>query len=90
MNRSELIRRMARSAKISPSEARTVLDSFVGQVGQSLRQGESVKVGGLGTFKPGRRAPRRVLHPSSGEEVRIPGCTVARFVAGKRLRESIG
>jgi len=90
MNRSTMVRRMAREAGISTGEARVVLDSFVGQGGQALRQGEPVRGGGLGVFKPCRRAARRVVHPVTGEEVRIPGCTVARFVAGKRLRDSIG
>jgi 5-methylcytosine-specific restriction protein A len=52
MNKSDLIEVISKQADVSKPVARTVLDSLLATVTQSVAKGDSVSVAGLGTFGP--------------------------------------
>ncbi len=89
MNKNELIEAMAQSADISKNAAARALDAFVDAITGSLRDGKDVVLVGFGSFTTSHRAARTGRNPQTGQTMQIPAATVARFRAGKKLKEAV-
>jgi DNA-binding protein HU-beta len=89
MNKNDLIETMAASADISKNAATRALDSFIEAVTGSLSGGTDVVLVGFGSFTTSHRAARSGRNPQTGETMQIPAATVARFKAGKKLKEAV-
>ncbi|AAO90961.1 HU family DNA-binding protein [Coxiella burnetii] len=89
MNKNELIEVIAQSADISKNAAGRALDAFVDSVTKSLQEGEDVVLVGFGSFTTSQRAARTGRNPQTGDTMQIPAATVARFKAGKKLKDAV-
>ena len=89
MNKGELVDAIAKDAKISKSQAQGALDALVSNVKKSLRKGDKVTVVGFGTFSASRRSARTGRNPRTGQPIKIPAKKVAKFSAGKALKDAI-
>ena len=89
MNKAELVESIANDADISKAQAQSALDAFVSQVQRSLRKGDKVTIVGFGTFSASKRAARTGRNPQTGSPIKIPAKNVAKFSAGKALKDSI-
>ncbi|APQ67102.1 HU family DNA-binding protein [Coxiella burnetii] len=89
MNKNELIEVIAQSADISKNAAGRALDAFVDSVTKSLQEGEDVVLVGFGSFTTSQRAARTGRNPQTGDTMQIPAATVARFKAGKKLKDAL-
>ena len=89
MNKGELIEAIARDASITKAQAQAALDAFVSNVQKSLKGGDKVTLVGFGTFSASTRAERMGRNPQTGQPIRIPARRVAKFSAGKALKEAI-
>ena len=89
MNKAELVESIANDADISKAQAQSALDAFVSQVQRSLRKGDKVTIVGFGTFSASKRAARTGRNPQTGSPIKIPAKKVAKFSAGKALKDSI-
>ena len=89
MNKNDLIEVMARSTDISKNAAGCALDAFLNSVAKSLQKREDVVLVGFGSFTTSERAARMGRNPQTGEIMQIPAATVARFKAGKRLKNML-
>ncbi|MBT8506367.1 DNA-binding protein HU [Coxiella-like endosymbiont of Rhipicephalus sanguineus] len=89
MNKNDLIEVMAESAGISKNAANRALDAFVDSVTESLQSHKDVVLVGFGSFKASPRAARTGRNPQTGEPIQIPASVVARFSAGKKLKEAL-
>lgn len=89
MNKSELIETMATGANVSKDEASRMLDLFVGTVTDVLKDGEQIVIPGFGTFSVSHRAGRIGRNPKTGESIEIKASRVAKFKAGKALKEAV-
>ena len=89
MNKADLIEQIAQAAEISKSAAERAVDALVNSVKTSLRKGEDVTLVGFGTFYAGTRAARTGRNPRTGEAVEIKAAKLAKFRAGKALKEAI-
>ncbi len=89
MTKQELIETLASETQMSKRQVETVLSTFVGIVGRTIKQGKKVSVTGFGTFDLGKRAARRGVNPQTGAEIQIPEMPMPRFRAGKRLKEIV-
>ena len=89
MNKNDLIEIMASTADISKSAATRALDAFIDATTDSLSQGKDVVLVGFGSFTTSQRAARTGRNPQTGEPMRIAAATVARFKAGKKLKDAI-
>lgn len=89
MNKNEIIEVMAQSADISKNAAQRALDAFVDAVTGSLQKGDDVVLVGFGSFTTSKRAARSGRNPQTGETMHIPAATVARFRAGKKLKDAV-
>lgn len=87
MNKQDLIAKIALDAGLSKSSAAAAVESFLEGVSKSLKKGGSVTLVGFGTFKTSVRKARMGRNPQTGAAVRIPKRKVARFTAGKALKD---
>jgi DNA-binding protein HU-beta len=89
MNKADLIDVIASETELTKAKAGEVVDSIIGAVTKSLKKGESVTLVGFGTFSTSKRAARKGRNPQTGEAMKIKARTVAKFRAGKSLREVV-
>ena len=89
MNKSELIELMATRADISKSAAGDALEAVLDGVTSTLKKGDSVTLVGFGTFSVSRRAARDGRNPRTGETIKIKASNLAKFKAGKALKDAL-
>lgn len=89
MNKSELIDAMAADAGISKVAAKAALDSFTGNVTDTLKNGGKVALIGWGTWSVSERAARTGRNPQTGDEIQIPAKKVVKFKAGAGLSNEV-
>ena len=80
---------MAEQADISKSGAATALNAFIEAVTNTLSEGGKVSIVNFGSFETSKRAERTGRNPRTGEEIIIPATVVAKFKAGKRLKDAV-
>ncbi len=89
MNKTDLINKMAESAKITKTQAGAALDAFTGAVTGTLKKGDKVTLIGFGTFSVSKRSARTGRNPRTGKEIKIAAKKVARFKPGKSLSDTV-
>ncbi len=89
MNKSELIEVIASKANVTKSDSGKILDAFVEAVTGALQSNEQVVLPKFGTFSVGNRAARTGRNPQTGESIEIKASRVAKFKAGKSLKEAV-
>lgn len=89
MNKGELIDSVASAANMSKADAGRAVDAILGSVSSTLRSGGSVSLVGFGTFSVSARAARQGRNPQTGEPIQIRACNVAKFKAGKGLKDAV-
>ena len=89
MNKGQLVEAISRDARITKTQAQDALDAFVKSVQTSLKGGDKVTIVGFGTFSASNQAARMGRNPQTGQPIRIAAKRVAKFSAGKALKEAI-
>jgi len=89
VNKSELVDAVAESADLSKAAAARAVDSMVGAITESLKQGEQVTLVGFGTFLIRERAARTGRNPRTGEAIQIAAAKNPAFKAGKALKDAV-
>lgn len=89
MNKSELVEAIASGSGVTKADASRVLDAFMTAVTDALKIGDQVVLPGFGSFSQGFRAARTGRNPKTGEQIDIKATKVARFKAGKSLKEAV-
>jgi DNA-binding protein HU-beta len=89
MNKGQLVEAISRDAKITKTQAQDALDAFVKNVQSSLKRSDKVTIVGFGTFSASNRAARMGRNPQTGAPIQIAAKRVAKFSAGKALKEAI-
>jgi DNA-binding protein HU-beta len=89
MTKAELISKVAKKTASSQALTAKVLDSALDEVKTLLSKGGSISFTGFGSFTVAKRARRKGRNPQTGAEMTIPASKVARFRAGKTLREAV-
>lgn len=89
MNKSQLIAALASGSGVTKAEASRVLDTFMSTITDALKDGDQVILPGFGSFSTGDRAARTGRNPQTGEAISIKASRVAKFKAGKSLKEAV-
>ena len=89
MNKKELVESMADAADISKAAAEKALNGMLMAVTETLSSGDKVTLVGFGTFSTVKRAARKAQNPRTGEMIKIPAKTVAKFKPGSKLAEAV-
>ncbi|MBA2656957.1 MAG: HU family DNA-binding protein [Tatlockia sp.] len=89
MNKSELIDAIATGSGVTKADASRVLDTFMITVTDALKSGDQVVLPGFGSFTTGNRSARTGRNPQTGATIQIKASRVAKFKAGKSLKEAV-
>ena len=66
-----------------------MLSSMVERITQHLRQGDRIRIGGLGTLEVRKREARTGRNPATGETMQIGACKKVAFRPAKELKEAV-
>lgn len=89
LNKSHLIDKIAGAARISKTQAATVIATGIDAITNALKKGERVTLVGFGTFSTFQRKARIGRNPQTGSTFKITGKRVAKFTAGAKLKKAI-
>jgi DNA-binding protein HU-beta len=88
MNKADLIDLVATvvgKKKTAEDAINCVMDSIAG----TLKKGGKVTLIGFGTFSVVKRAARTGRNPQTGKAIKIKAKKVPKFVAGKKLKDTV-
>ena len=89
MNKTELIDAVADEAEVSKAEAGRAVDAVISSITKALKKGDSVTLGGFGTFQVRKRAARTGRNPKTGDTIKIKASKNPAFKAGKALKDAV-
>lgn len=89
MNKSEFIEAVAEDSGLTKADTGRCVEAVISQITQQLKSGEQVVLPGFGTFSTSYRAAREGRNPKTGETIQIQAARVAKFKAGKGLKDEI-
>lgn len=87
MNKAEMISKISEESEVSKTDVEKVLSSFFSTVKTSLKDKQSVRLIGFGTFSSGKRKKRTGRNPQTGEQINIPASFYPKFKPGKDFKE---
>ena len=88
MNKGDLIDEVAKVVG-KKKLAEDVLDCITDTITSSLKKGDKVTLIGFGTFSVAKRAARTGRNPQTGAALKIKARKVPKFVAGKKLKDTV-
>lgn len=74
---------------LSKEDSRKAVDTLLQILEDQLREGESVKISGFGTFTVKRKHPRLGRNPRTGTAITIGARKVVSFKASQVLKERV-
>ena len=89
MTKAELVTAIADKAGLNKAQAKDALEAFIDSVTGSLKAGHEVRLVGFGSFVPVKRAAGMARNPRTGETVKRPASTTARFRVGEGLKAAL-
>lgn len=89
MNKSELIDAIASGSGVTKADVNRVLETFMTTVTDALKSGDQVTLPNFVTFSTGNRSARTGRNPQTGATIQIKASRVAKFKAGKALKEAV-
>lgn len=90
MNKATLADKIASRLNISKQVATDVLESFEAIVIEALKNGDEVTLSGFGGFLAKHRSARMGVNPlNPSERIKMPETRVAKFKAGKTLKDAL-
>ena len=90
MNKAELSQKIADKVGISKAQAESAMEAFMELATETMKSGGEVVLTGFGTFSARARKGREGINPRKpNEKIEIPTVTVAKFKAGKNLKDAL-
>lgn len=90
MNRSELAAKIAERLHLQKKQVEDILVGFEAEVTEALRQGSEVTLTGFGQFSARERSARGGVNPRDPKQrIQVPAVKVAKFRAGKNLKDAL-
>ncbi|MCH5328010.1 MAG: HU family DNA-binding protein [Coprobacter sp.] len=80
---------LARKSECTKKEAEAFLKEFFGLATEVLSSGETLKINGLGTFKPVWVEKRSSINVQTGQPCEIPGHYKLSFVPDKNMKDAV-
>ncbi len=89
MNKSDLIEFVAKATHLTKSDSEKAVNAVFKGITTSLSKGDEARFVGFGTFSVSKRKARTGRNPRTGDALKIAASSVARFRAGKELKDKI-
>ena len=82
---SAIVKEVASKTGKSVKEVNEIINSFLCELSDSLREGSAVTVRDFGSFKLAQRAERTGRNPHTGESIVVPAKKVVTFKPASRI-----
>jgi len=89
MNKAELIYAISSDAKMTKTDVKKAIDSFLTVTTKTLKKSDRVALVGFGSFSVVKRKARIGRNPQTGKELKIPAKKVVRFKPGSEITGTI-
>ncbi len=89
INKDALIEQVTNITRLPHKNVEEVINAFIEQLIDKLSAGEKINLTGFGTFEAKDRKGRRGVDPRTLQPIEIPTVKVAKFRAGKTLKEAV-
>jgi len=89
MNKGELVDKAASLAGTTKADTARVLQAFTDVITEALKSGDQVVIPNFGTYLTSNRSARTGRNPQTGAALEIKASRVAKFKAGKSLKEAV-
>jgi DNA-binding protein HU-beta len=80
---------LAEQHQLTKKQGTELLNNLIGMITSHLKQGERVKIAGLGIQQVRNRAARTGRNPATGEAIHIKASKKVAFRASKELKEAV-
>ena len=80
---------LAESHEMSKKQTETLLGALVGLVTHHLKNGDRIRIGGLGILVVRKREARVGRNPATGEPIQIKASKKVAFRPAKELKEAV-
>lgn len=89
MNKNELAAAIAEKTGLAKGDAQAAMEAVFETITETLKADGDVRILGFGNFTAQHRAASTGRNPLTGAPVDIPAKRVAKFSAGKGLKDSL-
>lgn len=89
MNKADLANIVHTKIGGTKVQAEDVVETLIGEIVGTLKNGGEVSIAGLGIFSTKVRAARTARNPRTGEAVSVPAMKVPKFRASKALKDAV-
>ena len=89
MNKKQLVAKISSTLGQSKADAERTFDSITTIILDALKNDDTVKIAGFGTYKVAKRKARVGRNPRTGESIQIPASKRPKFTVGKALKDSV-
>lgn len=89
MNRTDLVYRLTRDAKLTSAQAEVAISAFIDGIFEAIQRNESVSIAKLGSFSCVERREREGHNPKTGQRITIPSKRAIKFRPAKAFKEVV-
>ena len=89
MNKADIINKVHEDLGITKADAERAVETMMGCVINTLKDGNEVSIAGLGIFSAKMRNARTARNPRTGEPIEVPAMRVPKFRAAKALKDAV-
>lgn len=89
MTKANLVETVFGKVGLSKIESQKIIEILFDTIKQTLVEGESVKISGVGTFNVKKKKVRRGRNPKTGEELQITPRRVISFRPSNHLKRFV-
>lgn len=87
--KTELVADIATLTGVEKTIIRTVLLAHVQAITTAVENGKTVRLSGLGTFKPSKRKAMTVRNPRTGQTYQKPETKTVRFSVSQTIKAAV-
>lgn len=89
ISKEALVEAIVKKTAVSKRVGADALNAVIDEITNTLAKGGQVTITGFGTFRVSKRAAREGRNPKTGATIKIPAMKVAKFKAGKGLKDQV-
>jgi DNA-binding protein HU-beta len=89
MSKQDLIDAVAEACTLSKDQAKMAVDTMLGKIRSSMKEGKDVRIPDFGTFKVAKRKAREGRNPATGATIKIPASNQPKFTPAKGLKDAL-